>query len=54
MEPYCLQCGKPVKPNVPRLGWEAGAVHLDGSNGCLYDEKTAVHKTSNKDQNETL
>lgn len=26
---WCGLCGKAMRPNVPRLGWEAGGVHAD-------------------------
>lgn len=28
-EPHCFVCKRPVVPNVPRLGFSAGAVHAD-------------------------
>ena len=29
--PYCMICGGKMRPNVPRLGWDAGAVHDENS-----------------------
>lgn len=28
-QPYCMNCGKPMKHNVPRLGPDGGWVHAD-------------------------
>ncbi len=28
---YCMECGGEMRPNVPRLGWDAGAVHVANS-----------------------
>ena len=26
--PYCTKCGGEMRPNVPRMGWAAGGVHV--------------------------
>ena len=29
--PYCASCGGEMRPNVPRMGWDGGAVHVANS-----------------------
>ena len=39
VKPHCLDCLGEVRPNVPRLGWDAGFVHLStGTMQCPTEE----------------
>lgn len=44
-KPHCSVCGREARPNVPRLGWEAGAVHADDSS-FLCNVPDATKKAS--------
>lgn len=46
-KPYCMKCGEEMRPNVPRMGWAGGAVHISNSSMICPQVFQAAHDAAN-------